>query len=484
MAAVEIQLPEGFATVAEYAAEIKHVYKQYAHLPNMHIVDFFVTGFWQTLPREWQEYFEASNFELSSLLSLASTGQLDQRAPESLHSYVRAMFHLRLNYHGSPPTDQIEKENHQQELWYFLDSMSPKKKIEVAELSQLVANVASESKCSLVVDVGAGQGYLSRVLAYSSTGLPVLAVDSSPKQQRGAESMQRRTIKRLQGPRAAANGFKWDSERAARLEHTVMHVSLDNASQLAEAAHATAPDARWMLCGLHACGDLSSAVLKAFAESDATAVVLVPCCYNHISETSQEGSVVGFPLSLGMHGTWLGQNALKTACQATSRWDASPEATLAAFRRNYFRSLLHFLMVAQNQIASDGVAPAVGKVTNTELQTALAEIPADAIARSSADEQDFAAYVLAALTKLDHAWRPTAEQCIACYREHGGAGLRQIAAAWTLKSLAGPLIECMLVVDRALYLAEHCTAAGRVRAFALFDPVTSPRNVVLVAQRT
>ncbi|KAJ2127794.1 hypothetical protein IW136_006285, partial [Coemansia sp. RSA 678] len=178
MAAVEIQLPEGFATVAEYAAEIKHVYKQYAHLPNMHIVDFFVTEFWQTLPREWQEYFEASDFELSSLLSLASTGQLDQRAPESLHSYVRAMFHLRLNYHGSPPTDQIEKEKHQQELWYFLDSMSPKKKIEVAELSQLVANVASESKCSLVVDVGAGQGYLSRVLAYSSTGLPVLAVDS------------------------------------------------------------------------------------------------------------------------------------------------------------------------------------------------------------------------------------------------------------------------------------------------------------------
>ncbi|KAJ2820628.1 hypothetical protein IWW50_004985, partial [Coemansia erecta] len=341
MATVEIELPEGFSTVAEYAAEISHVYKQYAHLSNMHVVDFFVTGFWQTLPAEWQEYFGASNFEMTSLLALASTGQLDQNAPESLRSYVHAMFRLRLAYHGSRPADQREQEKQQRELGYFLDSMNPKKQVEVAELSQLVSEVAAESACSLVVDVGAGQGYLSRVLAYSSTALSVLAVDSSPKQQRGAESMQRRTIKRLQGPRAAADGFEWDSRRAARLEHTVMHVSLDNVGQLSESARAAAPDARWMLCGLHACGDLSSAVLKAFAESDATAVVLVPCCYNLITEDPRESCDAGFPLSAAMCGTRLGKNALKTACQATSRWDASPEATLAAFRRNYFRALLH-----------------------------------------------------------------------------------------------------------------------------------------------
>ncbi|KAJ2844766.1 hypothetical protein IWW36_005054 [Coemansia brasiliensis] len=442
----------------------------------MHIVDFFVTKFWQTLPAEWQEYFE--QIEMSSLLSMASTGQVDAGAPESLRSYVKDMFRLRLNYQGSRMA-AADGDSQQGELWYFLDGMNPKKQVEVKLLSQLVSTVAKESQCSLVVDVGAGQGYLSRVLAYSSYNLPVLAIDSSPKQQRGAETMQQRTIKRLRGSRATQDGFGWKAERAQQLQHTVMHVGLDSTNQLAAKAHNAMPVAntRWMLCGLHACGDLSSAILKAFVESDAAAVAVVPCCYNHISEAPRESAAVGFPLSSGMHGIQLGQNALKTACQATSRWDSCAEATLAAFRRNYFRALLHHLMVAHNQVAPNAMAPAVGKVTNTELQAISVSVDA------SSDEIAFTTYALAALTKLNHAWRPTAEQCVECYREHGSTGLQQIAAAWTLKSLAGPLVECMLVVDRAMYLAEHCSASGRVSAFALFDPVTSPRNVVLVAQR-
>ncbi|KAJ1866403.1 hypothetical protein LPJ78_001868 [Coemansia sp. RSA 989] len=472
MTQIDIQLPDGFGTIAEYAAEIKRAFAKYSSFPNMHIVDFFVTGFWQQLPDDWQEYLE--QVEVTGLVAMASTGQVDASAPESLRSYVKDMFRLRLNYQG-PLIAAAAADSEQGELWYFLEGMNPKKRVEVQLLSQLVSTVAKESQCSLVVDVGAGQGYLSRVLAYSSYSLPVLAIDSSPKQQRGAESMQRRTIKRLQGSRAAQHGFKWEAGRAQQLQHTVMHVGLDRTGELAATAHSRAAGGRWMLCGLHACGDLSSAVLKTFVESDAAAVAVVPCCYNHISETRQ-GTVAGFPLSREMHGIRLGQNALKTACQATSRWDSCPEATLAAFRRNHFRALLHYLMVAHGQVAPDAMAPAVGKVTNTELQAAKVSVDA------SSDEIAFTTYVLAALTKLNHAWRPTAEQCVECYREHG-TGLQQIAAAWTLKSLAGPLVECMLVVDRAMYLAEHCRGSGRVSAFALFDPVTSPRNVVLVAQR-
>ncbi|KAJ2453341.1 hypothetical protein EV183_002296 [Coemansia sp. RSA 2336] len=468
---IDIQLPDGFGSIAEYAAEIRRVFAEYSRFPNMHIVDFFVTGFWQQLPADWQEYLE--QIEMAGLVAMASTGQVGAGAPESLRSYVNDMFRLRLNYQGSP---MAAADSEQDELWYFLEGMNPKKRVEVQLLSRLVNTVAKESGCSLVVDVGAGQGYLSRVLAYSSYDLPVLAIDSSPTQQRGAETMQRRTIKRLQGTRAAQHGFKWETARAQQLQHAVMHVGLDRTSELASAAHSQAASGRWMLCGLHACGDLSSAILKTFVESDAAAVAVVPCCYNHISETPRASTAEGFPLSREMHGVRLGQNALKTACQATSRWDSCPEATLAAFRRNHFRALLHYLMVAHGQVAPDAMAPAVGKVTNTELQAV--DVSVDA----TSDEIAFTTYVLAALTKLDCAWRPTAEQCVECYREHG-TGLQQIAAAWTLKSLAGPLVECMLVVDRAMYLAEHCGGSGRVAAFALFDPVTSPRNVVLVAQR-
>ncbi|KAJ1879653.1 hypothetical protein LPJ57_002712, partial [Coemansia sp. RSA 486] len=83
---------------------------------------------------------------------------------------------------------------------------------------------------------------------------------------------------------------------------------------------------------------------------------------------------------------------------------------------------------------------------------------------------------------LQYPWVPTVAQCARCHREMRH-GLKQMAAVWALRSMVGALIESIIVVDRAAYLSEHCGAGGTVGAFALFDPVTSPRNIVLVGQR-
>ncbi|KAJ2878860.1 hypothetical protein IWW38_006229, partial [Coemansia aciculifera] len=183
--------------------------------------------------------------------------------------------------------------------------------------------------------------------------------------------------------------------------------------------------------------------------------------------------VAGFPLSAELRGVYFGINALKTACQATVRWESREQDTLAGFERNYFRALLHYLMISAGQLSPEAPFPAVGGVTGTELKAAKELV-------GSTDE--FAAYAYAALERLGVAWRPTVAQCVEAQlvKRHG---LRQMAVVWTLRSLMGPLIEGMLVVDRALYLRSHCGPEGGVRAFALFDAVTSPRNVVLVAWR-
>ncbi|KAJ1731259.1 hypothetical protein LPJ61_002619 [Coemansia biformis] len=473
MAELEIALPEGVGSVDEYAAALRRAYTQYGYLPRMGIVDFFVERLWEQLPSEWRAYFGDGAFDIGSLIPLAAAGQLGPGAPESLQAYVGDMFRLRLaGGHAA------EGDGSAGALRHFLDGMSPKKQVEVAALSRVVDEAAAATGSGLVVDVGAGQGYLSRVLAYGPTRSQprVLAVDSRIKQ--GAERLQRRTVKRLGGQQARRDGVEWDSARASRLQHAIMRVDMDSGAELREMAHGAAPGEPWMLCGLHACGDLSSAVLRVFAESDARAVVVVPCCYNHISEPPAGR---GFPMSRAMDGVVLGRNVLKTACQATARWDASPEATTDTFRRNYFRAVLHQLMVAHGQLAADTV-PAVGRVTRSELAAAQAECgPADG---ATADERAFTVYARAALGKLGLAWRPTAAQCVECCRQAGGGlGLGQIAAVWALRSLAGPVIEAMLVVDRALFLAAHCEAGSRVQAYALFDAATSPRNVVLVAQR-
>ncbi|KAJ2551358.1 hypothetical protein EV175_003723 [Coemansia sp. RSA 1933] len=500
-----VKLPFGFDSIEEYARELVEVYIQYTFLPKTCIVAFFVSPQWERVPEEWQRYFDMPQFDINSLIPMASRGIVPESAPESLKQYVDATFRLRFPRDPAPMQDSGQS----QIVKYFLDGMSGKKRKEVVELSQLIDGVARETGSRLVVDVGAGQGYLSRVLAYSNwlSRLSVLAVDFSEGQKRGAEALHSRMAKMLQCKRAKAEGYVWEESHRDRLAHRVLRVGMDTTDELVLAAQNTCRaknEKRWMLCGLHACGDLSSAVLKAFAESDAAAVVLVPCCYNLISEpasasildiagknnlTAPTAEEAGFPLSQGVFkDVHLGTNALKTACQATGRWDVDTDSTVDAFKRGYHRALLQYLMVSHGQLSAEDTIPVVGKVTSNDLKAVMAREDVSLQISELADDFDagagieFAVYALAALERMRHAWRPTVAQCVECQNEKKH-GLQQVAAVWTLMSMLGPLVESMLVADRVLYLSERCGSGGSVQAFALFDVVDSPRNVVLVAQR-
>ncbi|KAJ1950760.1 hypothetical protein FBU59_000527 [Linderina macrospora] len=473
-----INIPPGFGSIDKYVVALRQMYKEYAYLPAMHIVDFLVEDHWNELPSEWREYFDSGAFDMESLIPMASQGILPSDCPRSLSEFVSQMFALRfprskIDIGASSDTTavgHIEK--------YFLNGMKPKKQAEVIDLAHLVSGIADSTGAELVVDVGAGQGYLSRVVAYSEGGsrASVLAVDFAQGQKRGAEVFQKRLIKQLRGTRAQNDGYCWKEGDEGRLVHCVVKVGMDTTGELVQMARDVAGERKWMLCGLHACGDLSSAILKAFVESDASAVALVPCCYNFISENC--GEMSGFPLSAAFGGVDIGINALKTACQATVRWEAKTSETMESFKRNYFRALLHHFMIAEGQLSKSDEFPKVGGVTNTELAEAMEREHLQDMAEGI--DKEFALYVYAALHKVNNSrWHPGVAECVRC-RQSMSHGFRQMAVVWTLRSIVGPLIEGMLVVDRAMYLAQHCSS---VSAFALFDPVTSPRNVVLVARR-
>ncbi|KAJ2661791.1 hypothetical protein IWW48_002185 [Coemansia sp. RSA 1200] len=498
-----VVLPDGFASIEQYAGELMATFNKHAAFPKINIVEFFVSRQWDRVPEEWRRFFDSPQFDISSLIPMASRGVAPEGAPVSLREYVDAAFKLRLPRDPVPSQDTADQS---EIIKYFLDGMGEKKRKEVVELSQLIDGVARETGSKLVVDVGAGQGYLSRVLAYSSSlsKHSVLAVDFSEGQKRGAEALHQSMAKKLRSRKARAEGYEWKDELRARLDHRILRVDMDNTGEVVSAAQAACQskgETRWMLCGLHACGNLSSAILKTFAESDAAAVVLVPCCYNHISEAVPEGKAsnqtaptVGFPLSQGvLRSAHLGIDALKSACQASGRWETDAAGALGAFKRGYHRALLHYLMVTYGQLSVEDSVPVVGKVTNNDLKAVIARgvvaAPSSGSGEADIDTEagteagrEFAVYALAALEKMKHAWRPTVAQCVECQRsmDHG---LQQIAAVWTLKAITGPLVESLLIVDRALYLRECCGAGGIVRAFALFDVVDSPRNLVLVAQR-
>ncbi|KAJ2858243.1 hypothetical protein FB639_005938, partial [Coemansia asiatica] len=378
---------------------------------------------------------------------MASTAAVAPDCPESLRTYVKQMFALqfpraKLNIESSADSSR-EQQQKLQIPKYFLGGMSPKKKAEVVELSQLINRIAAATSSRRIADVGAGQGYLTRVLAYgnSSSKAELLAIDYDWKQAKGAEKYQESTLKRLRGPRARSDGFEWDESLVNRITHGVQTVNMQTTGALTGLCKHNLGDDRFMLCGLHACGDLSSAVLKTFAKSNAAAVVLVPCCYNHITENAEQmggsveaplnqsapGAQPGFPLSKKFSNVFLGTNSLKAACQAAPRWEHDTDGTMESFRRNFFRALLHYLMVTAGGLSTSAKFPVVGKITATDLQRAKEEACDQLADGFSDDEAGFAIYARAALAKLQYLWVPTVAQCAACHREMH-CGLKQMAA--------------------------------------------------------
>jgi hypothetical protein len=197
--------------------------------------------------------------------------------------------------------------------------MSPKKAHEVFRLASLIRDVASCDSSpsqldfssastppvvSRVVDAGAGQGYISRELAYPTqsegshfVGMEVLALEYNEIQLKGARRRDKNSPK--------PPSIKGDGEEQLRgsivyrrvwisTESLANEIDLWISQQLSRppsiAAHPPYPI---MFTGLHTCGSLTSTVLRSFVQLSLDerildrswyphSLVLVGCCYNLI----------------------------------------------------------------------------------------------------------------------------------------------------------------------------------------------------------
>lgn len=233
----------------QYLTTLQQFLHECEPITNLMIVDYFTTNSWETrMPQDWREAFESPQGKLSSLdlMELVSLGKLreykssstatqgehdasgPQDWPESLKDFLRMIKALSINRTLDPDCKWIE--NGVQLLWdgtifhetdvffFFFDEhkkkpsykpdskfkdtldihlipgMSPKKLHEVEILSGLMASYSKQHGIGSVIDLGAGQGYLSRVLAFQHQ-LCVLGVDSNTIQTCGAQTTQKRTEK-------------------------------------------------------------------------------------------------------------------------------------------------------------------------------------------------------------------------------------------------------------------------------------------------
>ena len=184
------------------------------------------------------------------------------------------------------------------------------------------------------MDLGAGQGYLSRTLAFQHE-LHVLAVDGSQVQTCGAKRFDKHALR---------------SRPDVELAHVTDMVTPSNVSTILAKWSKKEIGEQWCVCGLHACGDLSSLMLRLFVSSgDIAALVNVGCCYHFLTEEPY-GSA-GFPMSdflTRQLAFRMGSIAHMLACQTPSRWSDKREETLVSFEHHFFRALLQVIVEKSN----------------------------------------------------------------------------------------------------------------------------------------
>jgi hypothetical protein len=199
-------------------------------------------------------------------------------------------------------------------------------------MTPVIQKTAQDHQVESIVDLGAGQGYLSRSLAFK-THLKVLAVDSSEIQTCGAKKFDERAIKNL-------------DQSDLKLHHVTDFITPENASTILSKWSDNIEQEKWLLCGLHTCGDLASMMLRLFTSSpEMTCFVNVGCCYHFLTEASNDTEEVcklGFPVSdkVRQHGFTLGPTARMLSCQAPARWVDQQQETLIAYEHHFFRALL------------------------------------------------------------------------------------------------------------------------------------------------
>ncbi|MCJ8728657.1 hypothetical protein PDJAM_G00006870 [Pangasius djambal] len=164
---------------------------RYKHISDSYIIEFFSENLWETLPEGWQKALrDLSPPQVADLLLERETKNRVYPCvwPLSLLA-LRATAHT-LAFPRMSPTyrskdmvkaDEFHSNSSQSSLLdhIFRKHVKPKKQHEIRKLGMLVKQLCDQTQCSSVVDVGSGQGHLTRFLSFG-LDLNVTAVEADP----------------------------------------------------------------------------------------------------------------------------------------------------------------------------------------------------------------------------------------------------------------------------------------------------------------
>lgn len=405
---------------------------QYQSLVDSHLVDFITEDLWSKfLPQQLR-------IELETLGSDRIVRN-DPRTPE-LNKYLESIDSLSLEkcpfVHSAKDLEElfstwgISVENLDSKgIKNKLEFMNAKKSYEV----EIVANVTSalaNFHSSIIVDAGAGKGYLSEHISQRYK-IPLLAIDSSPITHKGAVKRQ--------------NIIRKKSSQSSNLVHHLVH-RIDDSTDFTKLAETYFPDQNFngslTITGLHTCGSLGHSVIRAFINTSCIkSLCVVTCCY-HLTEVSISGRLN------------LSKNAKMLAQQSVERMHD---------KNDYLSPTLHYRAVLQVLLHSMGLY--------------------DVRIGRGAPIENFVTYARWALRRIgiDSNEIPSENVLEEFYHSHESFKSK-MKLFQTLRVRLGAVVESAILLDRIIYLAESkvCSNFALVR---LFDPVISPRCYGIIASK-
>uniref|UniRef100_A0A8C9SU47 Methyltransferase like 25B n=1 Tax=Scleropages formosus TaxID=113540 RepID=A0A8C9SU47_SCLFO len=175
----------------ELARDVTSFLSQYKHISDSYIIEFFSEDLWATLPPGWQEALcDLSAPQIANLLldnnftercypSVWPLSLLAFRTSAHILAFSRRPQDQGAQDAGSLRPEEFHKNNSQSSLLghIFRKHVKPKKQHEIRKLGALVKTLCDKTCCKTVVDVGSGQGHLTRFLSFG-LGLSVTGIEA------------------------------------------------------------------------------------------------------------------------------------------------------------------------------------------------------------------------------------------------------------------------------------------------------------------
>ncbi|KAK9710619.1 hypothetical protein K7432_008323 [Basidiobolus ranarum] len=449
-------LPSHQHSTQTYLLQLAKLIDEYRWFLQLHVVDFFTQNHWDDtrIPTSWKHLEELISDDYEELIELAAKHKVQEDWPLELSELIQTIKKLELNRQPTKNYDFLRTE-FKDGSWF--NGMTPKKKHEVPLLTGFVETIAKQHSVRKVVDVGAGQGYLSCMLA-CECNFDVIAVDNNEIQTCGAKKRVNDIIKRIEFAHKKGNT---NSTEIGKFTVVNEHVSIESFNSVIH--QFVEENDPWLMCSLHACGDLSATMAHMFIQSDSRLLLNIGCCYNLLSEKSDSNpNFVGFPLSRKMKsdGYFLGRTLRMLACQAPQRW-SNNENGAEFFKHNFYRALLQLIMVKEELIKITDEPPKIGKLRKHCFVS-------------------FEVYCQSAFARLNYPSDAVSSDTLHKYYQEYLPFHKRLAIFWTIRSLLAPLLEALVLMDRACYLQENDC---EVDLLPIFDPIESPRNMVVLARK-